>query len=172
MLRGTRWRGRGIQAFQYMLQNAQQGPQAYWECATLPSESAWAGMHPHSGTGDCPHLFGPALSEKVLIESPIAERSDGTVIIGRGIPSEWNAPGQRIEITDVPLSVRRRFGYAMTSASGKIDIEFTGDIPLGQIWVDLPVFCGKRVKPSVGTYDSTEQRVVLPATTRKVSISL
>jgi hypothetical protein len=172
MLRGTNWRGEGIRAFQFMLQNAQQGPLCYWECATASEESSWSGTHPHSGSGDCPHLFGPALSEKVLIESLITEKVDGTVIIGRGIPSEWCAPGQRIEISDAPVSSRRKIGFRMEALADRIEIELTQDHPTGSIWIDLPAFIGRKISSSSGRFDPNEHRMILPASARRAIFHL
>ena len=172
MLRGTKWRSEGVRAFQFMLQNAQQGPLCYWECATMPAESSWSDTHPHSGTGDCPHIFGSALAEKVLIESLIAEKSDGTVIIGRGIPTEWCAPGQRIEISDAPVSSRNKIGYRMEAFADRIEIELTGAPPAGPMWIDLPAFIGREISTSAGSFDANEHRVVLPAATGRATVLL
>lgn len=172
MLRGNNWRGEGIRAFQFMIQHAQQGPRSYWECATMPDESRWNGIHPHSGYGDCPHIFGAALAEKVLVESLLAERSDGSIIIGRGIPDEWCKPGSLIEIVDVPITGRRKTGFRMEAFVDRIELVLIGDSPEGEIFVDLPLWIRRKPNPSVGRYDASQFQVVLPTNVRKVTFFL
>jgi len=47
------------------------------------------GSHPTAGAGASPHAWGEADADLVLLDSLIAERGDGSVIIGRGVPNSW-----------------------------------------------------------------------------------
>ena len=61
--------------------------------------SPWVGSHPTAGAGASPHAWGAADANLVLLDSLIAERGDGALIIGRGsaksrglataTPSRW-----------------------------------------------------------------------------------
>ena len=47
----------------------------------------------------------------MLLDALIAEKFDGTVIIGRGIPPEWVSGGKEIKISNFPIAKERRMGY-------------------------------------------------------------
>ena len=72
-------------------------------------------------------MWGQSTATKVLFDSLIAEKVDDCVIIGRGIPAEWNAKGKVVEIKDVSVDYGKKTGYKMTGQEGKITLELTGD---------------------------------------------
>lgn len=169
-LRGDRYRSEGIRAYQWMIENGMCGPYSWWESAQEPAESDWQpGQHPKSGWGSCPHMWGDSFSRKILLNSLIDEFADGRVIIGRGIPEEWLAPGEEIKISNVPLQEHRRFGYHLTCDESAIRITFSGDQPVSDILLDLP-----GAVPSKVTADGSEIAapnawpVVVPGGAREV----
>lgn len=140
-LRGDRYRSEGIRAYQFMIERAMNGPFSWWEGATEPKAGClWEGEHPAKGSGSCPHMWGDSFSRKILLNSLIDEFADGRVIIGRGVPEEWLAPGREIRVTNFPLQDNRRFGYHLIAEHDSVQINFIGDSPAGEIVLDLPGF--------------------------------
>lgn len=172
-LRGDKYRSEGILAYQFMIDNAMNGPYAWWEgCGDPDPDSRWQpGLHPKSGTGSCPHAWGDSFSRMILLKSLIDEFADGRVIIGRGIPEQWLEPGQEIRVSNVPLRDLRRFGYELKTSDDAISISFFGDTPAGDTVLDLP-----GPLPSGVTADGVdlpgpfEGQITVPAKTREVVI--
>ncbi len=172
---GTRHRDYWYYGYRFMLDYALSGPNCYYEAHKFPSNTTgWEGTHPEEGFGSCPHSWGIAVTNKVFIEALIAERIDGTVIIGRGIPDHWvDGDDSPISISNHPLTAGRRFGYELTSTGKYIDIAFSGDQPAGEIWIDLPIFIGNdQFTATAGVVDYNSNRLILPSGTESVLITL
>jgi hypothetical protein len=171
-LRGSRYRSEGIRAYQFLIANAMNGPYSWWESIDDPKPSAWEGTHPSGGTGSCPHMWGQAVATKVLLESLAAEFYDGHLLVGRGIPDEWLAPG--VTLSNFPIAHGGRIALELKSPSdGVIDLTFSGATPDQEIYVDLPIFLRRGVAASsAGQYSPDEGRLVLPRDTKSVRIQL
>lgn len=127
-LRGEQYRDAGIRAYEFMIDKAQSGPFGWWEGVDYPNaESPWSIDHAAGGGGSNQHMWGQSTATKVLFDSLIAQKSDGTLIIGRGIPTEWIAAGQEIALDDYPVQDDGRVGYSMTSTGSELTFAFTGD---------------------------------------------
>lgn len=125
-LRGDKYRDTGIKAYQYMIENAQSGPFSWWEGIKYPdSKSIWSISHASGGGGSCPHMWGQSTATKVLFDSIICEKADGTLIIGRGIPKEWLTEGCRIQVKKYPVSGGKRVNLLIEVIEGnpKITVE-------------------------------------------------
>ena len=73
-----------------MIANSQSGPFSWWESSSAPDpHSPWVGRHPATGQGSSPHAWGIAGADKVLLDSLVAQRSDGSLVVGRGVPPGW-----------------------------------------------------------------------------------
>lgn len=119
-LRGDKYRDTGIKAYQYMIDNAQSGPFSWWEGVKYPdSKSIWSISHASGGGGSCPHMWGQSTASKVLFDSIICEKADGTLIIGRGIPKEWLTEGCRIQVRKYPVSGGKRVNLLIEVIEGK-----------------------------------------------------
>jgi hypothetical protein len=172
-LRSNRHRSESIYAYQMMINKAQCGPFSWWESEGDPAATSWQGIHPGSGDGSCPHLWGQSFASKGLVESLIAERFDGSVIIGRGIPPEWLTATTPIALDNYPISTNKRMGYSITmSSSDRITLTLTGDAPQGAIAFNLPIFLGQAISASAGVVDNTQGLVTLQPSTRSVTVSL
>ncbi len=173
-LRAERYREQWYDSYRFLLDNAMSGPNSYFEGIDWPGTMNWEGTHPEDGYGSSPHGWGIVCNNKVFIEAMIAERFDGTVIVGRGIPGRWlNGDDSPIDISNVPITDNRRMGYHLTSDGEYIEITFTGDDPVNDIWVDLPVFIGNDVfNADKGVVDYDNNRLILPSDTDSVIISL
>ena len=104
-LMGSKYRDAGVKAYEFMIDWAQSGPYSWWEGIKFPKDdSPWDIDHASGGGGSCPHMWGQSTAGKVLIDSIICEKADGTLIIGRGVPAEWIYEGSVIEIKKYPVS--------------------------------------------------------------------
>ena len=80
-------RDQGIVNYEFMIANSQSGPLSWWESSSAPDpRSPWVGRHPSTGQGSSPHAWGMAGANKVLLDSLVAQRSDGSLVVGRGVP--------------------------------------------------------------------------------------
>ncbi len=171
-LRGERYRSEGIYAYQMMIESAMTGPFSWWEGILYPKSTSWEGTHPKYGNGASPHTWGQSACTKVLIDSLIAEKIDGKVIIGRGIPEEWIGNSQVIELKNYPISGNRRMGVRIQGYSDRVLITFTGDSPVNEILIDLPVFLTRLEGANTGTVDFQNGRVTVSPDTKSVTVYL
>ena len=179
-LRGDDFRDQGIRSLQYMIENTQSGPYAWWEAMDTPTDNtSWEGRHPVKGGEtdrggfSSPHMWGQSVSSKVLINSLVAEMMNGDVIIGRGVPNEWLSVGEEIKLSNIPLSNNKRFAYHLVSGDNEVTVKFSGDIPTGNIHIDLPVFVGNSGLSTTvenAIVDVESGRVSLPSGTTEVTI--
>jgi len=105
----------------------QSAPLAWWEMAvsykykniltTKVITDAW---------GSIPNAWSVANCNKVLINSLIAEKYDGTLIVGRGIPRDWLKGTNHIAVTNYPTG-KGPVSYTLDIKDGKIEIEFAGN---------------------------------------------
>ena len=172
-LRGETFRSEGIYAYQAMISYGQCGPYSFWESEGEPVNGKWKGLHPLSGDGSCPHMWGQNMASKVLLESLAAQKYDGSLIIGRGIPEEWLYTGKRIEVSNFPISNNKRFTYTLETINDNIlQFEFFYEDFNGDIIIDLPCFKGNIDFTSEGLADNLNGRVIIKCDCREVRIKL
>ena len=100
-----------IQSYQFMIANGQSGPYSWWESQQFPNPgSPWTGTHPEAGNGSSPHAWGIANANRVLLDSLAAQRADGSLVVGRGVPSSWVAAGKPISLANFPTVAGLAFG--------------------------------------------------------------
>ncbi len=171
-LRGERYRSEGIYAYKMMIESAMTGPFSWWEGILNPKNTSWEGVHPKYGNGASPHMWGQSVCTKVLIDSLIAEKIDGKVIIGRGIPEEWIGNSQVIELNNYSISGNRRMGVRIQGYPDRVVITFTGDSPVNEILIDLPVFLTRLKGATTGNVDFQSGRVTVSPDTKSVTVYL
>ena len=138
-LRGDKYRDCAIKAYQFMINNSQSGPFSWWEGVGYPDEkSPWSIAHAASGGGSCQHIWGQSTATKALFDSLICQRSNGDLIIGRGIPEEWLYEGAVIEVKKYPLANGKRIDFTLTVTKTHVEIRLRGDMPEGKIIPDFP----------------------------------
>lgn len=138
-LRGEKYRDCAIKAYQYMIENAMSGPFSWWEGIDYPSEkSPWSIPHAAGGGGSCQHIWGQSTAGKALLDSLICQRTNGDVIIGRGIPKEWLAEDEIIEIKKYPIENGGKINARISVSGQKINVSVSGSKPSGRIIIDLP----------------------------------
>jgi len=166
-------RDQGILGYEFMISNGQSGPYSWWESQQFPNPgSPWAGTHPEAGNGSSPHAWGMANANLVLLDSLVAQRSGGTLIVGRGVPASWTRTGQVIKLANVPVAGGARIGLTITTRGDAVTLTLTGSRLAAAVDFELPVFAGNIARASAGTVDQATGVVTLPATTRTVTVVL
>jgi hypothetical protein len=172
-LASKNYRSQGIDSYEFMIANDQSGPFSWWESSDFPNTgSPWIGVHPASGNGSAPHAWGIANANKVLLDSLAAQRSDGTLIVGRGIPSSWLTSGQPISVANFPTTDGRRISFTVTGHGSSVTLAITGGKPAGNIAFQLPAFAGDIASTSAGTIDQASGTVTLRPSTGHVTVLL
>jgi len=175
-LRGEDYRDIGIKAYQFMIQHSQSGPFGWWEGVDYPNaNSPWDIPHAAGGGGSDQHMWGQAMGTKVLFDSLISLKSDGSVIVGRGLPADWAGAGQKVALDRFPVSDGGRIGYTLQGGDKTVDLSFTGDVDkVPSISVQLLALKGNIAGVDVkgATFDAAAGTVTVPRGTTSVKIRL
>jgi hypothetical protein len=116
-LASSDYRDQGILSYQFMVANGQSGPYSWWESQQFPNPgSPWTGTHPEAGNGSSPHAWGMANANMVLLDSLAAQRSDGSLLVGRGVPDSWTSSGQVISLANFPTTDGRHLGLKISTS--------------------------------------------------------
>jgi len=167
------FRTQGILSYEFMIENDQSGPYSWWESSSAPStQTPWMGRHPAAGQGSSPHAWGMAQANKVLLDSLVAQRSDGTVIVGRGIPAQWLGHGASISVANFPTTDGRRLNIRISSTVQSVSLTLSGGTPSGQVLFQLPSFTNNIAATSSGVIDEGTGTVMLAPNTKRVSVQL
>ncbi|MFF0341536.1 sugar-binding protein [Kribbella sp. NPDC004875] len=175
-LRGEQYRDLGIKAYQFMIDKSQSGPFGWWEGVDYPNAtSPWDIDHAAGGGGSNQHMWGQSTATKVLFDSLIAERSDGTVILGRGIPNEWIRTHQKVALDRYPVAAGGRVGYTLTTTGKSVQIELTGAVgDVAGFSIELPALRDNIANVSVkgAGVNQSAGTVRLPHGTKRVTLTL
>jgi len=172
-LASTDYRDQGILSYEFMIDNGQSGPYSWWESSTAPSASTpWLGEHPAAGQGASPHAWGNSQANKVLLDSLAAQNSDGTLIVGRGVPPQWLSDGAAISVTNFPTIDGRRLSLKISSNGQSVSLTLTGRAPSGSVLFQIPAFTNNVATASSGSIDEVTGTVTLPPGTRNVTVQL
>ena len=122
-LGSTRYRDESIVSYEFLLANDQSGPYAWWEGSAAPADTTpWIGNHPSSAGGASPHSWGVSLAAQGLLDSLASQMSDGTLIVGRGVPTSWLAPGKSIDMSDFPVTDGHRLSLHISSTGHTVSL--------------------------------------------------
>ncbi|MFD8089135.1 hypothetical protein [Streptomyces malaysiensis] len=167
------YRAEGVYDYQFMITNSQSAPFSWWEGIPTAGSTNWSpGTHATAGTGSSPHMWGQANASKVLLDSLVAEKSDGQVIVGRGLPTEWLRSGATTSATNVPIAGGHRMGATITSTGSAVKLTLNGDTPAGGVSFQVPGFVGNIASATAGTVNSAAGTVTLPAGTTSTTVTL
>jgi hypothetical protein len=170
-LAGTTYRDQGILSYEFMIDHSQSGPYSWWESSTAPSTNTpWSGDHPGAGQGSSPHAWGMAQANEVLLDSLVAQRSDGALVVGRGVPAEWLAAGSSISVTNFPTTQGRRLSLKISSSGQSVSMTLSGAVPAGAILLQLPSLTQNIAATSSGTVDPGTGTVTLAPNIRSVTV--
>ncbi len=172
-LASAAYRDQGILSYQFMIENSQSGPYSWWESSSAPSTSTpWIGNHPAAGQGSSPHVWGMSQANKVLLDSLVAQSSDGTLIVGRGIPAQWLGHGASISVTNFPASNGGRLNVKISSNGQSVSLSLSGQSPSGNVLFELPSFTNDIATTSSGVINQETGTVTLAPHTKRVSVQL
>ena len=171
-LGSNNYRDQGILSYEFLIAHDQSGPYAWWEGSTSPSTTTpWTGDHPSYGGGSSPHSWGIAMGDLGLLDSLVAQRVDGTLLVGRGIPGSWLTSGRPIAAANVPVAGGRRISVVIAAQGDTVTLKMAGSAT-GQAIFELPAFVNDIASVSAGTVSEAAGTVTVPAGTRSVTVTL
>jgi hypothetical protein len=171
-LDSNNYRDEGILSYEFLIDNDQAGPYAWWEGSTPPSTTTpWIGNHPASGGGASPHSWGIAMGDLGLLDSFLSQRTDGSLIVGRGVPNSWVRSGSPLAVTNFPTIDGHRVGASISEKGDAVTLKVTGAVS-GPVVFDLPAFVNNIASASAGSVDNAAGTVTLPATAKSVTVTL
>ena len=172
-LSGEKYRDGGIEAYIWMIQNAQSSPFGWWEGISNPNTSSPWVQQSCFGSGSSQHMWGQSVATKVLVDSFFAEKYDGSIIAGRGLPLEFNADGEQITISNYICNGGKRIGFDMVTNGTTITFTLTGDQLSNTVSLELLALKNniKSVSDDV-TYDNAAGTVTIPAGVTSVTIEM
>jgi hypothetical protein len=172
-LASAQHRDQGILNFEFMLANSQSGPLSWWESSSAPdAQSPWVGRHPSTGQGSSPHAWGIAGADKVLLDSLVAQKSDGSLVVGRGLPPGWLDRGTAISVTNFPTTAGHRATITIFSVGRSVSLSMRGTVPPGAVQFQLPSFVHNIASASTGKVNQATGTVTLSPAVRHVTVSL
>jgi hypothetical protein len=172
-LASTKYRDQGIRSYEFMIANSQSGPYSWWESASDPARnSPWDGSHPAAGQGSSPHAWGIANANKVLLDSLATQASDGRLIVGRGVPDAWIAPGRTISVTNFPATDDIRLTIEISTRDRAVTLTVDGPCAPRDVLFQLPAFVNNIATASAGTITEATGTVRLSAGERTVTVGL
>jgi hypothetical protein len=101
-----------------------------------------------------------ANANMVLLDSLATQRSDGGLIVGRGVPDSWVRSGQVISLANFPTT------------DGRVTLTLSGDQPAGPVLFQLPAFVNNIAHTTAGTINEQTGTVTLAATVGTVTVQL
>ncbi len=166
-------RDQGIVGYEFMIANSQSGPWSWWESSSAPDPATpWVGRHPATGQGSSPHAWGLAGANKVLLDSLVAVRAGGGLVVGRGVPPAWLRSGAPITVTNFPTTSGRRAGLTIAGAGRSVSLTLRGASPQGPVQFALPAFIDNIARASTGTVDEATGTVTMRPAVRHVTVTL
>ena len=166
-------RDQGILSYEFMIANSQSGPYSWWESSSAPStDNPWIGRHPATGQGASPHAWGMSQANGVLLASLVAQRTDGTLVVGRGVPAQWLGDSSPIVVTNFPTTDGRRLSLKISSSGRSVSLSLYGHSPSGPVLFQLPSFIDNIASTSSGRIDQGSGTVTLSSHTKRVTVLL
>jgi hypothetical protein len=167
------YRDQGILSYEFMIADGQSGPYSWWESQQFPNTgSPWIGTHPEAGNGSSPHAWGIANANMVLLDSLAAQRSDGSLVVGRGVPDSWVSGGQVISLANFPTTGGHHIGLSIRASGTTVTLTVSGGKAAGPVLFELPAFVNNIAHASSGTVSEPAGSVTLPATSSSVTVQL
>jgi hypothetical protein len=173
-LAGTgRYRDNAIKAYRFMIDSAMSGPYSWWEGIDRPVSVSWEGTHPEWGSGECPHGWGISFNEKLVTESIVAEKADGRILIGRGMPVSWSGSSKIVDISNFPIQSNQRMGVKIeTIGPREIQFSFSGSRPSNEIILNLPIFANNIAGTTSGSINVKDNTVTLAPSVTMAIVTL
>jgi len=116
-----------------------------------------------------------AEANQVLLDSLVTQRSDGSLVVGRGVPPQWLTQGRSVAVGNFPSvdGGRLALRIATSGAAGAIvSLSIGGRLPSGPVLFELPSFVGDVAAVSAGSVDEAAGSVSLPPGASRVTVTL
>ena len=113
-----------------------------------------------------------ANANMVLLDSLAAQRADGDLVVGRGVPGSWLTGGQPIQLANFPAADGHHLGLTIRGQGSSVTLTLTGQAPAGPVLFQLPAFVGNIASASAGTVNEQTGTVTLAPTVRSVTVQL
>jgi hypothetical protein len=106
-----------------------------------------------------------------LLDSLVSQRTDGSLIVGRGVPDSWVGSGRQIAVSNFPTTNGHRIGVRITTRGDAVTLKLAGNLP-GPVTFELPAFVDNIASASAGTVDKAAGAVTIPAYAQSVTVTL
>ncbi len=160
-----------IKNLEFLLNN-QCAPFQWSEAFENKGKGQWVGMYtPQVSYGNY-ESWGANFSKQALLQACISVKTDGTVIIGRGIPNHWLKPGDTIEWANVNVNDKRKISFRISSTGSEVKLLVWGDEPKGNVRLNLPAFKNNIASADSGTVDNAKGVVTLTPSETSVTVKL
>jgi len=121
--------------------------------------------------------WGLGFIRQAMLQLCISVKTDGTIILGRGIPNEWLDSGKVISWRNVRINNNKKIDFSIKKTDKKINIYLKGDKTEGNILVDIPMCVNNiaSVKSNTGKIVKKDYRygkVWVSGDTKDISIRL
>ncbi len=143
LLGNGKYRDAFFKSFSFMM-GLQTGPYGWFEGVRGPEDYGvniqGVTTGAKVGTGSSPHVWSGMSQARMLTTSLVSETYDGSVVIGRGIPTSWFEKGT-VGVNHYKLSDTSRFAYTIkpTGNTGEYEFAYTGQ-PAGAMVLNLIPF--------------------------------
>jgi len=111
-------------------------------------------------------------ANKVLLDSLVAEKSDGSLIVGRGVPASWLRPGRSMSVSHFPTTDGRRLDIRISSTGRSVSLTLSGQAPSGPVLFQLPSFVDNIAGTTAGTINRRTGTVTLAPGAKSVTVRL
>jgi len=152
--------------------NYQCAPYQWSEAYEFKGAGQWVGMYTPPVSYGNQDSWGYSFVKQALLQACISVKTDGTVILGRGVPDDWIFPGSVIEWANVNVNGGKTIGFRISARERSLSLIVTGDIPHGDILLNLPILRNNVASVSAGLFNTAMGLVTLPRDTRSVSVQL
>lgn len=160
-----------VKNLEFQLEN-QCAPFNWSEAFEYKGRDQWVGMYmPPVSYGNF-ESWGASFSKQAMLQACASVKTDGTVIIGRGIPDYWLEPGSVIEWANVNVNQGRKISFRIIAGQLEIGLRIWGDVRNGEVHFDLPVLRNNIASLDAGTIDNEKGIVVLSPSVNSVSVKL
>ena len=113
-------------------------------------------------------------ANKVLLDSLVAQQTDGSLVVGRGVPTTWLRSGTpAVSVTNFPTTHGRRLGLTISARGGsQVSLTLHGTRPSGSVLFELPAFLRNVAHTSTGAVDESTGTITLSPGVRHVTVTL
>jgi hypothetical protein len=113
-----------------------------------------------------------ANANKVLLDSLLAQESNGDLIVGRGVPDGWVSAGGTVSVSNFPSTDGHRLGATISPRHGSVTLTLHGAAPTGAVLFELPAFVNNIAATSSGSIDQKTGTVRVASGVRRVTVRL